>query len=83
MDIPEDALDQMLLMVMHMIFEIWGDDGAYHVGMALGQITHGRRESEDQEYQQTGEWRSYNVDGYRFSIRQNDKGILEIQRQEI
>ena len=61
------------------------DDLGYRVGMAMGQVLLDRRDREeldDQEHQQPGDWRSYKVDGYSFSIRRNDMGNLEIQREE-
>ena len=82
MNDPKDALDALLLVVMQMVAEAWPEDLGYHVGMAMGQVLHARLDREEQEHQQPGEWRSYNVDGYSFSIRQNDMGILEVQKEE-
>ena len=81
MNTPEDVLDALLLLVMRMVAEAT-DDLGYHVGLAMGQVLLDRRDREEQEHQQPGEWRSYNVDGYSFSIRRDTNGILEIQREE-
>ena len=82
MEIHEDALDALLLVVVRMVFDTWPYDGAYHVGMAMGQIVSDRRDREDLGHQQPGEWRSYYVDGQRFSIRRNASGELEVSREE-
>ena len=51
------------------------DELGYMVGLTMGQIPLDRRDQEAKEHQQPGEWRSYNVDGYSFSIRLNDMGV--------
>ena len=79
----KDGLDMMLLAVVQMVFRERPDDAAFMVGLAMGQVSHGRRDREEQEHQQPGEWRSYDVDGYRFAIRLNDMGILEIQNEDM
>jgi len=38
---------------------------------------------ESQEQQKLGEWRTYHVDGYCFSIRRTASGELEVQREEL
>ena len=79
---PNDGLDMMLLAVMQMVFQERPDDAAFMVGLAMGQVSQDRRDREGQEHQQPGEWRTHEVDGYRFSIRKTDSGQLEIQREE-
>ena len=80
MDNLNDGLDALLFVVIRMVFDAWPDDGAYHVGLALGEVARDCYKSYGS--QQPGEWRSYHVDGYRFSIRRNTEAKLEIQREE-
>jgi len=37
-------------------------------------------QGESQEQQKLGEWWTYHVDGYCFSIRRTERGELEVQR---
>ena len=78
----KDRLDTLLLVVMRMVSKAYPDDLGYHVGMAMGQVSRDHRDHESQEHQQPGESRSYEVDGYRFSIKRDANGELEVQREE-
>ena len=67
---------------MRLVAKEWLDDLGYHVGIAMGQILHDHQDHQDQEHQQPREWQSHDVDGYRFSIRRDSMGNLEVQREE-
>ena len=82
MDTPKAALDALLLVVLRMVDEAWPDDLGYHVGMAMGQILQDHESQESTPEQALGEWRSYDCDGYKFRIRRNQDGQLEIGREE-
>ena len=79
----KEALQALLLVVMRMVDEAWPDDLGYQVGMAMGEILRDHESHESTPEQQLGEWRSYDCDGYRFRIRRNQDGQLEIGREEI
>ena len=72
-----DALDALLLIVMRMVYEKWPDNLGYHAGMAMGQLLH---ERQSQESWHPGEWRSFDTDGYKFSIKVNGPGDIQINR---
>jgi len=70
----------MLLALMQIVYEAQPDELIEMVGMALGDTIPGIVK---QPEQQLGEWRHYAVDNYKFRIRRNLDGQLEIGREEI
>ena len=82
MDTPQEGYEAVLTTIMRLVFNTWPDEAAYLVGeawgRAMGEIIHDRA---GQQHQQPGEWRSYDCDGYKFSIRRDSMGNLEVQRE--
>ena len=73
-------LQDMLLALMQIVYKAQPDELIEMVGIALGDTIPGLVKQPEQEL---GEWRSYDCDGYKFRIRRDLDGKLEIGREEI